>query len=611
VPRTGDAVAPWRYALSLALVAAAAGTAALMQWLFRLPDPSMVFLTGVLFAAVWGGLGPSLVASVVSVLVYDFFFVDPTFTLTVTKPHDIVLMFVFLIAAVLVSHLTARARDEAEAARLREARTASLYAFSRGLAAAVGIDDLIPVVIEQIARLVEADVLLLLPDGDELVPRGSHPAGLEPSAADLAAAVWVRQHDEAAGAGTETLPGSDWTFEPLDTARGVVGVVAVRAHGADRVLSLERRQLLEAMARQAAVAIERTRIDVVLEEKAKTEAVMEAIEDGLIVLDPRGVVIHVNEVACAILEVERERVIGTRFDELASRHPHYLRVREALREFERHPEREGDRVEIALFMRGRDHFFVLRPTSFRTRDGQPAGVILALQDVTYFRDQEARREHLVSTLSHELGTPITSLRMALELLERGGDRLDAEQRDLVAAAHEDVLRLQEVSRQFLDLARSRATAIALERAQIDVGDVVARAVRIFTAQAREKGVALESSTADTGSVVGDQTKLTWALSNLIANALRYTPSGGRISVEARADEGNVLLSVADTGPGIPPDQQERVFERFAQSGQSGDIGGAGLGLAIVRDIVQAHGGRILLDSAPGTGTRFTIRLPRC
>ena len=121
----------------------------------------------------------------------------------------------------------------------------------------------------------------------------------------MAAASWVAQNGEAAGPGTDTLPGGDWLLVPVETARGVVGVLGVRTPEAGKALALERRQLLEALARQAAVAIERTRIDVVLEEKAKTEAVMEAIEDGLIVLDPSGVVIHVNEVACAILESER------------------------------------------------------------------------------------------------------------------------------------------------------------------------------------------------------------------------------------------------------------------------------------------------------------------
>jgi signal transduction histidine kinase len=119
----------------------------------------------------------------------------------------------------------------------------------------------------------------------------------------------------------------------------------------------------------------------------------------------------------------------------------------------------------------------------------------------------------------------------------------------------------------------------------------------------------------------DQLPLVWAdsdrvrqvLHNLVANALRYTPAGGRIEIDALPGgvDGEVCISVQDSGPGIPPEQRERVFERYAQSAQAGDIGGAGLGLAIVRDIVQAHGGRILLDSEVGRGTRFTLALPRC
>jgi len=600
-----------RYAVAGALVALATATASTLRDLFALPDVSMVFLTFVLFSAVWGGLGPSLAASVLSLLVYDFLFVEPVLTLTVDKPHDLVLMCVFLITSVLVSHLTARARDEAEGARRREVRTSALYAFARHIAGTTGIDDLLAVVAEEIAALLDADVVVLLPEGAHMAQRAAFPAGTELAPADLAAASWVRQHDEGAGPGTQTLPGSEWSFEPLDTARGVVGVVAVRVRGPERALALDQRQLLEALARQAAIAIERTRIDVVLAEKAKTEAVIEAIEDGLVVLDPDGAVVHVNEVACAILEVEREQVLGQRFDALASRHPHYLRVREAVRELERHPGREGERVEIALFLRGRDHHFVLRPTAFTTPEGEPGGLILGLQDVTYFRDQEARREHLVATLSHELGTPITSLRMALELLGREPARLDDEQRELVATAHDDVVRLQDVSRRFLDLARSRATSIALERGEIDVRAVIERAVRIFAPQARDKRVALETTIGDVGTVVGDETKLTWALSNLLANALRYTPAGGRVVVSAATRDGEVAIAVQDTGPGIPPEQRERVFERYAQSAAAGDPGGAGLGLAIVRDIVQAHGGRILLDSDPGHGTRFTLELPRC
>ena len=602
---------PHRYLSALGFVAVAGLIAKVLQILLSLNDYALVFLTGVLFTAVTGGLGPSIMAALLSLLIYDFFFVDPVYTFTVTKPQDLLSLVVFLVVAVLTSDLMARIRNQAQAARRREERTAALYVFSRQIAGAVGIDDLLPIIVEHVAQSFQATALILLPEGGRLTVRAAHPATAELTEAERAAATWVWEHNEAAGHGTDTLPGGDWFYVPLSAARGPVGVAALRLSTPGSVMPLDQRQLLEALARQAAIAIERTRVDVVLAEKAKTEAVIEAIEDGLIVLDPAGTVAHINEVACAILEVERARALGHAFEELGTNHPHYLRLRAAVREYLAHPEREGERMEVALFLRGRDHYYVLRPTPFRTPEGASAGLILALQDVTYLRDQEARREHLIATLSHELGTPITSLRMALELLQRDGERLDGEQRALLDTVHEDLLRLQDVSQRLLDLSRSRAMSIAVERRNVDLRELVPRVVKLFALQAKDKHVRLEAALPEHGVMIaGDQTKLGWAVSNLVANALRYTPSGGHIRIEATPQDSVVLLSVSDSGPGIPPDQQERIFERFAQSAEGGEFGAAGLGLAIVRDIVQAHGGRIFLESRVGHGSRFTLELPR-
>jgi PAS domain S-box-containing protein len=602
VPRLRDAL------LAFGSVAAAGLVAAGLGALFPTTDPLMIFLVAVLVTAVGAGLWPSIGASLLAVLVYDFFFTEPYYSFTMTNPHDVLAVAGFLGVAILTSHLAARTRDQAETARRRESRTASLYAFARAIAGAASADELLGGIVDHVGRAFRAEVVLLLPEGDELRVRASHPRDAQLAAAERGTARWAFEYGRLAGSGTDTLPGSQWLHVRMATARGPVGVLALHGTQPEALLRIEQRDLLEALADQAAVAIERTRIDAVLAEKAKTEAIIEGIDDGLVVLDPEGVVVHVNEVACAILDVRRQDALGRSFERLGTTHPHYLRLRAAVVDFLAHPDQVPDTLEIAMFLRGRDHYFVLRPTPLRARDGGSLGLILALQDVTYLRDQEARREQLLATLSHELRTPLTSLRMAGDLLARTDPPLPPDTRLLVEAVRGDVMRLDDLAQRLLDLSRSRAMSIALQHEVVSLGNLVERVSRLFAVQARERGIRLEAGVpAQDLRVSGDGTKLTWALSNLIGNALRYTPPGGTIRIDAAAAGEMLRVSVSDTGPGIAPDRRERIFERFAQGE---DSGAAGLGLAIVRDVVQAHGGRIFLDSELGHGSRFTIELPR-
>jgi signal transduction histidine kinase len=353
---------------------------------------------------------------------------------------------------------------------------------------------------------------------------------------------------------------------------------------------------------------EKLNVERLLYEKNKIEAIIETLEDGVVLIGPDGVVAHVNEVASIILSVDRKDTLGCPFNDLSSIHPHYLQIREALRSLSG-PGVESRRVEVQLHVRGRDHSYVLKPVPLHHEEGASFGTLLILQDVTYLRDQDRARTNLVATLSHELRTPLTSVALSADLLRRDSAALTERQREMVNAILEECDRMKQLTDNLLNLARGEFASIALKREHIDFAQLVGEAAGRFTMQADEKRVALENRIESIPPITGDPIKLSWVISNLIGNALRYTPAGGRIVVAARTLDGGARLEVSDSGPGIPAELRDHIFERFAQYG-AGDSarGAAGLGLAIVKEIVQAHGGRIFVESGK-SGSTFIVELP--
>ncbi len=343
-------------------------------------------------------------------------------------------------------------------------------------------------------------------------------------------------------------------------------------------------------------------------EKRKTEAILGSLEDGLILIDSAGLVAHINEVASIILGIERDDALGKTFDDLGANHPHYVRVRDALRTLE--AGNDARRVEVELHVRGRTHSYVLKPVRL-IQDEKPIGTLVILQDVTYLRDQDRARTNLLGTLSHELRTPLTSMMIATQTLARQKESLSASQRKLVDMTVEETGRMNQLADNLMNLARGNIPSIPTERVRLELGKLVTETAQRFAMQAQAKHVALETRIEGTPVVSADRIKLSWVISNLIGNALRYTPEGGTIEVAAREAENNLLrLEVADTGPGIPPEIRDHVFERYTQYSTPGyEPGSAGLGLAIVKDIVEAHGGRISIESNNGIGTRFIVQLP--
>ena len=353
---------------------------------------------------------------------------------------------------------------------------------------------------------------------------------------------------------------------------------------------------------------EKLNVERLLYEKRKTEAIIESLEDGVVLIDSAGIVTHINEIAALIMDIEPADALGSPFDDLSSNSPHYRRVRDALRGLRRAAP-DGPRTEVQLHVRGRDHSYVLKPIPLHRTEGTAFGTLLILQDVTYLRDHDRARSNLVETLSHELRTPLTSLALSAQLLQREEATLEPRQRELLRTILEECARMKQLTDSLLNLARGELASISLERERIDLARVAEDVAGRFRLQAEEKHVALERNIAEVPPVSGDPVKLSWVVSNLIGNALRYTPQGGRIEVMTGSADDTVRLEVGDSGPGIAPELRDYVFERFAQYGDGADKGSAGLGLAIVKDIVVAHGGRIFVTGNAPVGSRFVVQLP--
>ncbi|HEY2487685.1 MAG TPA: ATP-binding protein [Candidatus Binataceae bacterium] len=353
---------------------------------------------------------------------------------------------------------------------------------------------------------------------------------------------------------------------------------------------------------------EKLNVERLMYEKSKTEAIIESLEDGVVLIDSEGIVAHINEIAALILGVEPKDALGSPFDDLSSNHPHYLRVRDALGNLSKSGDEQ--RIEVQLHVRGRDHSYLLKPIPLRRGEGSALGTILILQDVTYLRDQDRSRGNLVATLSHELRTPLTSLALSAELLRRDGEGFSSRQRELLEAILDECARIKQLSDNLLKLARGEMAAISVNRDHLDLLRIIEDVVHRFGLQAQERHVRLEQHLQSLPEISGDSVKLSWVVSNLIGNALRYTPDGGKIEVAARPVNGHVRLEVADSGPGIPREIRDHIFERFAQYNSDGlEKGAAGLGLAIAKDIVAAHGGKIFVESEEGAGCRFVVELP--
>ncbi len=345
-------------------------------------------------------------------------------------------------------------------------------------------------------------------------------------------------------------------------------------------------------------------------ERSKTDAILESVEDGLIVLDRAGAIVHINEVACAILELERAQANKQDLRTLGHSNRHVARLVAARASS---ADDHGAPAEFRVFVRGRDHSYLSRELPWTGPGGESLGTILALQDVTYIRDQERQRTNLIATLSHELKTPLTSLAIGSELLIEtpNPSNENARQREILEIIHNDIDRLRAIADNLLDASRTETPRIGVARRAIMLDAVVRDVCHGFALQAEEKRVSIKVIGGEQPLPIwGDPIKLPWVVTNLVGNALRYTPTNGQITVAMQREDTIARVTVSDTGPGVDPAVMPRIFEPYTQFGDdSARMGSAGLGLHIAKEIVEAHKGRIFASSEPGAGATFAVEIP--
>ena len=352
-------------------------------------------------------------------------------------------------------------------------------------------------------------------------------------------------------------------------------------------------------------------IEQIISEKNKGEAILSSIEDGLVVFDTRLKVTGINPAARRLLDLEFAESSTLQCADILAAPRVCDLIRKTVETGVQPAVPDEQRIIVLSEGEGARHY-LFSVTPIRGRDRNLSGIVLLLRDVTRLKEVERLKSEFVMAASHELRTPLTSLGMSVDLLlEHAARGLAEKDRDLLQAAHEEVHRMKALVNDLLDLSKIEAGRIELEFESVPVSTLFDHVEAVFKSQMDMKEVSLTSElTGDTSGVRADANKITWVLTNLVSNALRYVGRGGHISLLGHRIGPHVHLSVRDDGPGIPPEYQSKIFQKFVQV-KGREAGGTGLGLAICKEIVRAHGGAIWVESSAGQGSTFTFTLPAC
>jgi two-component system phosphate regulon sensor histidine kinase PhoR len=337
----------------------------------------------------------------------------------------------------------------------------------------------------------------------------------------------------------------------------------------------------------------------------RLEAVLGSMIEGVLAIDPAGKVRLANEAAKEMLLAEKGQLLERNLQEVA-RLPELLQAVSDVQDSQPYQQ-----VEFQTFDHPRK---TISARVSRIDTKHPAAVAIVLQDVTEIRHMETMRRDFVANVSHELKTPLSSILAYAETLSMGAINDPKQSLRFLAQIESQAQLLEHQIQDLLTLAKVESGEASFNKTCFAVNEICLEAVQGFAAAAAAKSIALNIEEAeDHVAVFADYDELLIVLNNLLSNAIRYTPAGGNVGLRPFSESDFVVFEIKDTGIGIAPEHQARIFERFyrVDRARSRELGGTGLGLSIVKHITQALGGTVHLVSKIGQGSSFCVKLPRC
>lgn len=339
-------------------------------------------------------------------------------------------------------------------------------------------------------------------------------------------------------------------------------------------------------------------------ERARLEAILEHLNDGILIVNPRGAVTLINRAAEELLGVDRERALVRTYAEVVRDHELVGLIRDSHRLYDPDAPLPSSFIELGRPRRAVQAF------AYPIQQGDTDLVIVILRDITELRRTETVRRDFVANVSHDLRTPIASLKALVDTLLAGALEDETVARDFLSRMEVEVDDLARLVEELLELSRAESRRIELHQIPADVGNLLRRVAARLRPHAEPKEITVSiDAPEDLPRGYLDPERIEQVLVNLMHNAIKFSPSGSDIRLAAETRDGEIELSVTDAGPGIPPDELDRVFERFYKTEKSRSDTGSGLGLAIARHLVQLHGGRIWAVSAGRDGTSFRFTVP--